>query len=197
MDALDHVLEKGSEQLQQFAALNDFSGENISFLGQVGTWKNSWPDKLDEEQIPNAFNQALGIYATFISIQDADFPLNISSQSLKSLQLVFEGPTRLLFGDKSVNSTSPFVNEDIPPPLGHVGARKSYVATYTGDTPEGFDMTIFDEVQGHIKWLVLTNTWPKFIDTMRRRSIDAESSSNSSSSRTFSLTSRVRSLIYS
>ncbi|KAJ5224809.1 uncharacterized protein N7469_008312 [Penicillium citrinum] len=35
-------------------------------------------------------------------------------------------------------------------------------------------MTIFDEVQEHIKYLTLTNTWPKFIDSMRRGSTDSD-----------------------
>lgn len=184
MDALQHVLDEDSERLQEFAALSDFSGENIAFLGEVGVWKSSWPANLDEEQVPDAFNQALGIYATFISIQDADFPLNISSQSLKELQVVFEKPTRALFGDKIVNSTSPFANNDVAPPLSDVGIRKSAILAYTGEIPAGFDMTNFDSVENHIKWLVLTNTWPKFVETLRRQSTDTERTYHLSASET-------------
>lgn len=182
MDALEHVLNEDLERLQEFAALSDFSGENIAFLGEVGAWKSSWPAKLGEEQVPDAFNQALGIYAAFISIQDADFPLNISSQSLKELQVVFEKPTRVLFGNKTVNSTSPFANNDVAPPLSDVGIRKSATLAYTGDISADFDMIVFDRVENDIKWLVLTNTWPKFIETMRRQSIDTERTYHTSES---------------
>jgi len=179
MDALDHVLQKGSEQLQEFAALNDFSGENIAFLGELKNWKRSWPSNLCEDQMPNAFNDALRIYATFVSIQDAEFPLNISSHHLKRLQNLFEGPTRLLYGDRNVNLTSPFMTKEaVPQPrTGDIGTacstiHKSSIPTYTGDVPTAFDMSIFDEIQDHIKWVVLTNTWPKYINTMRRQSSD-------------------------
>lgn len=179
MDALEHVLKRGSAQLQEFAATSDFSGENIAFLGAVRTWKDTWSSALDESQIPNAFNQALRIYMTFISIQDADFPLNISSQSLDALKTVFEAPTRLIFGEKRVNSISPFVDDNSTPPLGHITDEMSSIPTYTGKVPPNFNIAVFDDIEDHIKWLVLTNTWPKFINTVRRRSIDTDRTSQS------------------
>lgn len=198
MDALDHVLQKGSEQLQQFAALNDFSGENIAFLGELKNWKRSWPSNLGEDQIPNAFNDALRLYTTFVSIQDAEFPLNISSHQLKRLQNLFEGPTRLLFGDRNVNLTSPFVTkEPVPQPRAvDIGTacstiHKSSIPTYTGDVPIAFDMSIFDEIQDHIKWLVLTNTWPKYIDTMKRQSTDTDRTYQMASTETSFVASRI------
>ena len=45
-------------------------------------------------------------------------------------------------------------------------------ALYWGDIPEGFDATIFDDAERSIKYLVLTNTWPKFVRD-RRCSIDS------------------------
>jgi hypothetical protein len=40
-------------------------------------------------------------------------------------------------------------------------------ALYWGDIPEGFNATIFDDAEGSIKYLVLTNTWPKFVKDRR------------------------------
>lgn len=42
--------------------------------------------------------------------------------------------------------------------------------------PVEFSVNIFDEVQEHIKYLILTNTWPKFVETIKRRSEDSERS---------------------
>ncbi|KAM6523105.1 hypothetical protein FSOLCH5_003724 [Fusarium solani] len=38
---------------------------------------------------------------------------------------------------------------------------------YWGDIPDGFDATIFDNAEASIKYLVFTNTWPKFVKERR------------------------------
>lgn len=184
MDALEHVLNQNPQQLQEFAALSDFSGENIAFLSEVALWKSCWPESPDEKQLLDAFNQALRIYVNFISAQDAEFPLNISSQTLKQKQSIFEQPARSIFGERSVNTTSPFEAD----PFGHrqdfEGVQMSHADKYTGDIPIGFDMAVFNDLQEEIKYLVLTNTWPKFVESKRRRSSDTERSGYSAQSET-------------
>ncbi|PWY93030.1 hypothetical protein BO94DRAFT_615733 [Aspergillus sclerotioniger CBS 115572] len=173
MDGLEQTLQTNSTHLQEFAALSEFSGENIAFLREVAKWKSSWPETLnpnDEQQMIGAFNQALRIYAAFISAHDAEFPLNISSQSLKQMEAIFEKPARILFGEKVVNPTAPFDHPFASSSNGALDIR----ANYTGKIPEGFDMGILDPIQDHVKILVLTNTWPKFVESMRRRSIDSQ-----------------------
>lgn len=168
--ALEYVLSKDPEPLQKFAALSDFSGENIAFLTRVAEWKSSCPEDLDNDKEQNlaAYNQALRIYTNFISPIDAEFPLNISSQALKQFQAVFERPARILYGEGSVNPATPF-DFDMTPPSSSAG-DDGFNVWYTGDIPEGFNLAVFDDVRDHIKYLVLTNTWPKFVDEMRRRS---------------------------
>ncbi|OJJ38810.1 hypothetical protein ASPWEDRAFT_103198 [Aspergillus wentii DTO 134E9] len=164
MDALEHVLAKNPEPLQDFAAFSDFSGENIAFLSHAAAWKASLPEPLEKEHMYDAFNQALQIYITFISIRDAEFPLNISSQSLKHLESVFEKPARAIYGEGAVNAAVPFeVPSSSPAP------HEISIARYTDEIPDGFNMAIFDDVQNHVKYLILTNTWPKFVEAMRRR----------------------------
>jgi hypothetical protein len=34
------------------------------------------------------------------------------------------------------------------------------------DVPDGFDQHIFDEAEASVKYMVVTNTWPKFVDSM-------------------------------
>ncbi|PYI01190.1 putative GprK-type G-protein coupled receptor protein [Aspergillus sclerotiicarbonarius CBS 121057] len=184
MDALEQTLDTSSNQIQEFAALCDFSGENIAFLSEVAKWKSSWPETLDinnEEQMIGAFNHALRIYAAFISTHDAEFPLNISSQSLKHMESIFEKPARTLFGEKTVNHATPFDE----PSTSSFNNTLDIQANYTGEIPAVFNMAILDAIEDHVKILVLTNTWPKFVEAMRRRrSIDSQDTDFSAESGT-------------
>ncbi|KAI5456927.1 hypothetical protein BGZ63DRAFT_366029 [Mariannaea sp. PMI_226] len=203
MGALDHVLNDNPGPLQEFSALSDFSGENIAFLTRVAAWKSSWPGPFDEQHNHEAFNRALEIYTDFISPRDAEFPLNLASQDLKDLEGVFEKPTRILLGEAAVNQVTPF---DLPNPFSGdeeqgTGSRFGDVlgrAHYTGEIPSSFNSAIFDTAQTHVKYLVLTNTWPKFVKEMqsRRRSSETERSQMTETSQT-TLGSRVTAFIQS
>lgn len=219
MGALEHVLERNPAPLQEFSALKEFSGENIAFLTSVSEWKNSLPIALregstsgaDRDTVRKAFNHALAIYAEFVSPTHAEFPLNLSSHDLRTLEHVFEKPARIIYGEaeeasQPTNPVSPFRTEfDLPPaspmssatplpntpmsptmplsptstlfqtPSATSGEKgfKNQVAEvkdlvkYWGEISEDFDATIFDVAEHSIKYLVLTNTWPKFIRSHR------------------------------
>ncbi|RDA95628.1 hypothetical protein CP533_1143 [Ophiocordyceps camponoti-saundersi (nom. inval.)] len=200
MSALEHVLERNPGPLQEFSALRDFSGENIAFLTSVAEWKSSLPPTIwrggengkgdqTTELIHERFNRALRIYAAYVGVGDAEFPINISSQQLRRLEAVFEEPARTLLGSKpEVDSATPFdtTAAHVPPPSSsgstdktapQLPAIQSFIADraqYWGPIPDGFDETVFDDAEKSIKYLVLTNTWPKFVKA-RRLSIDAAS----------------------
>ncbi|KAK3299753.1 uncharacterized protein B0H64DRAFT_357 [Chaetomium fimeti] len=53
---------------------------------------------------------------------------------------------------------------------------KSALPLYAGDIPAAFDASVFDAAHASIKYLVLTNTWPKYVRERR----NSESSSNGS-----------------
>ena len=199
MSALEHVLERNPAPLQEFSALRDFSGENIAFLTSVSEWKSSLPpavrdgesrDPNTRELVRERFNRALRIYAGFISTRDAEFPINISSHDLKKLEGIFEASARKLYGEKcDVDPATPF---DFPaPPVERsatsssedsektaaelIAAARTSTAgdrvQYWGEIPDEFDETVFDDAEKSIKYLVLTNTWPKFVRN-RRSSMD-------------------------
>lgn len=44
---------------------------------------------------------------------------------------------------------------------------------YAGEIPASFNEAIFDDAEASVKYLVLTNTWPKFVKE-RRTSVDSE-----------------------
>lgn len=189
MSALEHVLERNPLPLLEFSALRDFSGENIAFLTSVAEWKSSFPaairmggvrDPNARELVRERFHGALRIYAGFISTSDAEFPINISSPDLKRLEAVFEAPARLLYGERRrVDPATPF---DDAPGRGFADGPAASAAScdgsettvaaqdrvqFWGDIPDAFDETVFDDAEQSIKYLVLTNTWPKFVRQRR------------------------------
>lgn len=194
MRSLEFVLKHNPTPLQEFSALREFSGENVAFLTSVAEWKSSLRTAMRDSALPGVgnlrdltrkyFNLALHIYAEFISVRHAEFPVNISSQDLKKLDSIFEGPTQLLYGEKCeadpVNSFDEFTFEP-PSPTSSEGSEKAIKSSetntiknrvqYWGEIPE-FDATVFDDAEASIKYLVLTNTWPKFVKDSRR-SVDS------------------------
>lgn len=186
MDALEHTLEKNPEPLQEFSALKDFSGENIAFLMRVRDWKLAHfgliakhKESSDDEKSSTGktmtrecFEGALHIYLDFISATCAEFQINLSSQDFRKLESVFEEAAKLVIGGESqYDPATPF--DDVPRSAADNAAA---VVRYTGDMPVGFDEHVFEEAELSIKYLVLTNTWPKYIK--QRRSFDASSTAD-------------------
>ncbi|KAH7141729.1 hypothetical protein EDB81DRAFT_797563 [Dactylonectria macrodidyma] len=198
MEALEYVLERNPGPLQEFSALRDFSGENIAFLRAVAEWKSSLPsvvldpknlkDSDVQELVRERFNSALRIYIDFISSRDAKFQINLSSQDFKRLECIFESCARVLYGDKQeVDPATPFdsfpLNNVRRPSASSHGSEAGIItgstndtdvirnkALYWGDIPDGFDATVFHDAEASIKYLVFTNTWPKFVKDQQCRS---------------------------
>ena len=125
MSALEKTLQLNPTRLLMFSALKDFSGENISFLIQVRDWKANWlsgspksglfrkqsPAKPhDQALIRQQFRQAVGIYASFVSLKYSDFPINISSAHLRELEAMFEQYAALVCAEPASNAATPFEN---------------------------------------------------------------------------------------
>ncbi|KAG6359329.1 hypothetical protein INS49_012850 [Diaporthe citri] len=187
MGALEYVLEHNPDPLRQFSALKDFSGENVAFLTAVAEWRSRYRTVGKGEAAREAYNKALHIYVDFISSKDAEFPINISFQVKTSLEAMFEKAARVLYGDRGLANSpaTPFApGTDWPrgeaavarpshaserPIIGSRSNSNTHVelramtdrVAYWGEIPADFDATIFDKAETSIKYLVLTNTWPK------------------------------------
>jgi hypothetical protein len=193
MTALDFTLRTNPEPLLRFAALKDFSGENVSFLTHIAEWKRAWfiAHRTTQEQRHAQFIAAVRIYVNFVSLDFAEFPINICSREMKRLHGIFSEAAALLMRRQSVSSTdtvTPF-NDPIVP----VSSHSSTVDLKTGlnmsslgranlqsvmqmtelrgadmladlEVPPTFSAEIFEEAEQEIKYLVLTNTWPKFVN---------------------------------
>lgn len=122
MGALERALKLDPTGLLMFSALRDFSGENISFLIHVRDWKANWTSQSqklrkqgttkahDAALIRSQFQQAVGIYASFVSLKYSDFPINISSTHLKDIEAIFEQYAALVCAKPAANAATPFDN---------------------------------------------------------------------------------------
>lgn len=200
MGALEYVLEHNPDPLRQFSALKDFSGENVAFLTAVAEWRSRYRIIGKGEAAREAYNKALHIYVDFISPKDAEFPINISFQDKTGLEAIFEKAARVLYGDRGLanSAATPFApGTDWPREAG--AARPSHASerpiigsrtnsntdvelramtervAYWGEIPAGFDSTVFDKAETSIKYLVLTNTWPKFVRDRRESGVSLTS----------------------
>ncbi|KAL1653837.1 hypothetical protein SLS61_003622 [Didymella pomorum] len=210
MTALENALRSNAAPLLQFAALKDFSGENVSFLTHVADWRRYWftPKGSTAEHHRSQFIAATHIYARFISLEFSEFPINISSREMKRLYNVFDSAAVALYRNKrgslsseTSDSATPFdsvqpddasqAHSHAPPsPSGSTFGLRDLDALgranlravsrlgelYNDDKfaeieiPDTFAEVIFDPAESEIKYLVLTNTWPKFVNAGRAAS---------------------------
>ena len=222
MQALEKTLNTNPTPLLLFAALKDFSGENISFLNHVHEWRAAWTPssnsryhrRLEGEALRrHQFSLAVEIYLSFVSMQHSDFPINLSSAHLKELHAVFE------ISAATINTTVP---NNVTLPLNKKGSRPfddehgsdtmlvSITALPTHrdtdliDTcntfgmnarsvdklslldlkprlppstpiPDAFGIGVFDRAEESIKYMVLTNTWPRFVDAGYANNLEQKS----------------------
>jgi len=178
MHSLDNVLAESPAELQDFSAARDFSGENIAYLRAVVAWKAKWPDgEPDESQLHGLYDAALDIYTDLVSAKDAQFPINLCAAEGHHLSEMFEQAARVIYGEIITNSVLPFASgprksDDIE--LHRFSGRLGY----WGKIPSGFDKNVFDSSFAEIKYLVFTNTWPKYV--LERSSCRTSSSSSGS-----------------
>ena len=208
MNALEKALQTNPKPLLLFAALKDFSGENISFLIHVREWKADWSPSTDRFKVlkkpqvqqlhdealrRQKFNAAVQIYASFIGVHYSDFPINLSFTHRKELGAMFDDATSSTSAHSIDNPATPFddlehgvvkdgasvattcLNDSTEEILSRhgeksSGGRKSVClvdldSSLPDDTtiPSSFGRDAFDHAEESIKYMVLTNTWPKFV----------------------------------
>ncbi|KAI0472741.1 hypothetical protein GGR56DRAFT_697381 [Xylariaceae sp. FL0804] len=192
MLALERALSSNPRPLLEFAALKDFSGENVSFLTHVADWRRAWA-RPGVSSPRDQFERGARIYAHFVSMDYSEFPVNVSSRVAKALHGVFAQAARCLhrpagpvtpFGaatttagcsmgslDGGSSSSGSSGELDLQATLGKANLEAvAQMADVTADdgqldisVPPCFNERVFDDAESEIKYLVLTNTWPKFV----------------------------------
>ncbi|KIW02898.1 uncharacterized protein PV09_05947 [Verruconis gallopava] len=189
MTALNRTLAHDPEPLRIFSALRDFSGENIAFLTSVASWDALWSSHpsvgssnsgngaviADDLFRRTMFKHAVCIYARFVSQAHADVPVNIVGGHRERLDQVFGPAAQVLFGEGRGESYSdmPFeylFGSPAEKQAVHVSSKVNDVVAqrvqWWGDIPDEFDANVFRDAERSVKYLVLTNTWPKYVKEM-------------------------------
>lgn len=196
--ALEWALVWDPSPLQEFAALRDFSGENIAFLTHLTNWRKIWPrqdsatprdaasvqqaeicqEPVGEDPLREVYNCAITLYCVLVSQDYAEFPINLCCNTLRRLDAIFARPANLLLGDTSsqhtIDAAAPFAAdrsksvamsevEDVKEEGAATGILRLHGMYYRGDIPGDFTSDCFDVAEEEIKYLVLTNTWPRFV----------------------------------
>lgn len=146
------------------------------------------PSPTTQVDVRASFEEALRIYIDFISSRGAEFQINLSSPDFKKLAAVFEHAARIVYGDeRTPDPATPFETTDWHVcPKGLPSDSQTAICSpdtpkseeiamenirFWGEIPEEFGEDVFDDAEMSIKYLVLTNTWPKFVKA--RRSMDS------------------------
>ena len=178
MHALELSIEQDIESLIVWAATKEFTAENTIFIREVRNWKKKWCTLkvVSTAQRRQMFNEASLIYFTLINPFTAETPINIEYKIYKVLQDLFAGMEYDPFMPRSATPDdlkSPVMRENVICPWEETLSRPASVqsnlssssSASTGSIiPSEFGEEIFDAAYESIKYLVFTNTWPRFVD---------------------------------
>ncbi|KAF2995234.1 hypothetical protein E8E13_002637 [Curvularia kusanoi] len=178
MQALELSIEQNIESLIVWAATKEFTAENTIFLREVRNWKKKWSilKTVSTAQRRQMFNEASLIYFTLINPFTAETPINIEYKIFKVLQNLFAGMEYDPFMPRSATPDtvkSPVIRENVICPweetLSRPASIQSDISTSSSSStgsiiPSEFGDDIFDAAYESIKYLVFTNTWPRYVD---------------------------------
>lgn len=192
MQALEQTISQDIEPLITWAASREFTAENTIFLREVRNFKRKWASlrTVTTAQRRQMFNEASLIFFTLVNPFTAETPINIEYKIFRCLQDIFadveydpyqpEGAT-----SASVPSTapqSPSVRDNVVCPWENIlsrptsidsngsGSSSSTTSTVRSIVPSQFTENVYDAAFDSIKYLVFTNTWPKYVEAEFRKS---------------------------
>lgn len=184
MQSLEKALATNPRDLLHFAATKEFTGENIIFLTQVRDWKESWAVAGGEIGVMTMdtkrklYNNAAAIFFNTVCLQTAQFPINIEGKIYSVLEHLFQSKnipapkvSATPFADDATGFELPEWSQQLsrlPSSTGHSlrdeeAAPMGYPFNINSNIPVGFDGTVFDRAEASVKYMVLTNTWVKYV----------------------------------
>ncbi|KAJ4376770.1 hypothetical protein N0V86_006887 [Didymella sp. IMI 355093] len=178
MQALELSIEQNIEPLIVWAATKEFTAENAIFLREVRNWRKKWSSfrTVSTSQRRQMYNEASLIYFTLINPFTAETPINIEYKIFKVLQNLFAGMEYDPYMPRSQTPEdvkSPVTRENVICPWEETLSRPASIqsditSSSTSSTssiiPSDFTEDIFDAAYESIKYLVFTNTWPRYVD---------------------------------
>lgn len=180
MQALERALESNPRDLLQFAATKQFTGENIVFLTRVRAWKGRWSransakTPMSLEAKSKLYEAARDLFDRNISLHTAQFPVNLESKIYRSLEAIFGSnlpcesryiitPFTEFWTAKRESKAAGFEDITLSPAEDSNASADRILAL-----PYGFDGDVFDLAERSIKYMVLTNTWARYLDSACR-----------------------------
>lgn len=180
MQALERALEFHARELLEFAATKQFTGENIVFLTRVRAWKERWNQAaLVNTPMPTKtrtklYEAAKEIFDRNISLYTSQFPVNLESRFYQDLDRIFGSNLPSIPGsiitpftdlwEKSGRRDNTAGFEDITQ-LDDCGAKPDMYEEMQA-MQHGFSGTVFDQAERSVKYMVFTNTWPRYLETL-------------------------------
>lgn len=178
MQALEFSIENSIEPLIAWAAAREFTAENTIFLREVRNFKKKWSSlrTVTTAQRRQMFNDASLIYFTLVNPFTAETPINIEYKIFKTLQNTFSDVEFDPYMPRSKTPEalkSPVMRENVVCPwedtLSRPASIESNHSTSSASSskcivPSEFTDEVFDAAFESIKYLVFTNTWPRYVD---------------------------------
>jgi hypothetical protein len=178
MQALEYSIEHSIEPLINWAATREFTAENTIFIREVRNFKKKWSvlETVTTAQRRQMFNEASLIYFTLVNPFTAETPINIEYKVFKVLQNTFANMEYDPYMPRAASPESvqsPVLRENVICPWEETLSRptsadSSYTAASVSSTksivPSEFTDDVFDAAYESIKYLVFTNTWPRYVD---------------------------------
>lgn len=187
MQALEFSIEHNLDPLIEWTASREFTAENTIFLREVRNFKKKWSSlrTVTTIQRRQMHTEASLIFFTLINPFTAETPINIEYKIFKKLQAQFEGmeydpympprsssPTDPMSPSERENVVCPWENTlDRPASIESSisGASVSSTSSTRSLVPSQFTDEVFDPAFESIKYLVFTNTWPKYVEAEMMR----------------------------
>lgn len=179
MQALEFSIENSIEPLIAWAAAREFTAENTIFLREVRNFKKKWSSlkTVTTAQRRQMFNDASLIYFTLVNPFTAESPINIEYKIFKTLQNTFSDVEFDPYMPRSKTPEalkSPVMRENVVCPWEDTLSRpasiesnhstSSSASSSRSFVPSDFTDEVFDAAFESIKYLVFTNTWPRYVD---------------------------------
>jgi hypothetical protein len=178
MQALEFSIEHSIEPLIAWAAQKEFTAENCIFLREVRNFKKKWGSlkTVTTAQRRQMFNEASLIFYTLVNPFTAEIPINIEYKIFKTLQTMFASVEFDPYMPRSKTPDdvkSPVARDNVVCPWEDTLSRpasidsnitSSSTASARTIVPSDFTEEVFDPAFESIKYLVFTNTWPRYVE---------------------------------
>jgi hypothetical protein len=178
MQALEFSIANSIEPLIAWAASREFTAENTIFLREVRNFKKKWSSlkTVTTAQRRQMFNDASLIYFTLVNPFSAETPINIEYKIFKTLQNTFSDVEYDPYMPRSKTPEalkSPCLRENVVCPWEDTLSRPASIESTSSTSsvsgskcivPSDFTDEVFDAAFESIKYLVFTNTWPRYVD---------------------------------